>query len=365
MASEAGEKTEKPTDKKRADARKKGQVARSIDVNGSFVLLAGIAALAATAPATYARLEGSMRHAFTLIGDPSIVGRAGIGTLFSELAKTVGLAVLPVAATAMITGFLVSVAQVKWKPSAESIKPDPKKLNPISGAKNLFGKRLIFETFKNLLKVAVVAAVVIHALLPKVTEVSALMGMPPAVLLATLVSEILSLALWAGAAYVVIGAIDYGYQFYSTEKQLKMTKEEVKQEFKNMEQSAELKGAIKRRQMGAARARMMADVPDADVIVTNPTHYSVALKYSADKSAPVVVAKGKDIIAFRIREIAAASGVPIVPDPPLARSLHASVEVGHMIPEELFQAVASLLAYVYRTAGQRRRAAATSSPLAA
>jgi flagellar biosynthetic protein FlhB len=362
MAQEAGEKTEKATPKKREDARKKGTVAKSMDLNGSIVLLAGIGAMFATGAATFSRLSASMESFFAHIADPSMVSDHGIGTLFAELGKTVGLSVLPIAAAGLLAGVLTSVAQVKWKPSAQILKPDPKKLNPISGAKNLFGKRALFETAKNILKVTVVGAVVALILFPKMTEISALVGMPPSELLGMLVKQVLVLALWACAAYLVIAAADFGYQKYETEKQLKMTKEEVKQEFKNMEQSAELKGAIKRKQMGAARARMMADVPEADVIVTNPTHYSVALKYSPDKSAPVVVAKGKDIIAFRIRELAAQSGVPIVPDPPLARSLHASVEVGHMIPEEMFQAVASLLAYVYRTAGQRRLA---SSPLAA
>src|SRR3712207_8631641 len=129
--------------------------------------------------------------------------------------------------------------------------------------------------------------------------------------------------------------------------------------------SAEVRSARKRIQMEQARARMMADVPEADVVVTNPTHYAVALRYEADKPAPVVVAKGKDLIAFKIRAAAEASGVPIVPDPPLARSLHAAVEVGHMIPEELYQAVAQLLAFVYRMAGRRRQLTATTTPIAA
>jgi flagellar biosynthesis protein FlhA len=162
------------------------------------------------------------------------------------------------------------------------------------------------------------------------------------------------MSLRACAAYVVIAAADYAYQRHTHDKQLKMTKEEVKQEFKNQEMSAEVRGARKRRQMESARARMMQDVPEADVVVTNPTHYAVALKYAPDKPAPIVVAKGKDLIAFKIRELAAANGVPVVPDPPLARSLHASVEVGHMIPEELYAAVAQLLAFVFRTAGRRR-----------
>jgi flagellar biosynthetic protein FlhB len=358
MAEGSGEKTEKPTPKRRSEARKQGQVARSMDINGSVVLLATIAALAITGPMTYERLADALRDGFAHIADPSVVGPAGYAQLFGAMGKTVALSVLPIAASALLAGVIANVAQVGFKPSAQAMKPQPKKINPITGAKNLFGKRILFETFKNVLKVVVVAAVVAMLLLPKLDQMPALVGLPPGVLLVTVAREILTLGLWATGAYLVIAAIDFGWQKYTHEKQLKMTKEEIKQEFKNQEQSAELKGAIKRKQMSAARARMMADVPEADVIVTNPTHYSVALKYSPDKSAPVVVAKGKDLIAFKIREIATANGVPIVPDPPLARSLHASVEVGHMIPEELFQAVASLLAYVYRTAGRRKLAAA-------
>jgi flagellar biosynthesis protein FlhB len=359
-----GEKTEKATPKKREEARKKGQVARSTDVNGAVVLLAGLAALAASAPFVMERLQRSLHTGFTLISTPSVVSADGLGILFGELGTAVALCVAPVASAGVIAGFIASVAQVKWKPSAKTITPDPKKLNPLTGAKNIFGKRALFELVKNLAKVAVVGAVVAIALLPNLDELAALVGMPPAQLLSELAKQVLEIGFRAAAAYCVIAAADYAWQRYETEKQLKMTKEEVKQEFKNQELSAEVKGAIKRRQMAAARARMMADVPQADVVVTNPTHYSVALKYSADKPAPIVVAKGKNIIAFRIREIATQSGVPVVPDPPLARSLHGSVEVGQMIPEELFQTVAQLLAFVYRMAG-RRRQLQSSTPVAA
>jgi flagellar biosynthetic protein FlhB len=152
--------------------------------------------------------------------------------------------------------------------------------------------------------------------------------------------------------------VDYFWQRHSREKSLRMKKEEVKEEGKGQDLPPEIKGAIRRKQREAARARMMADVPTADVIVTNPTHFSVALKYDGESTAPIVVAKGQDLMALRIREIGAEAGVAIVPDPPLARSLHKSVEVGQQIPEELFQAVAQILAYVYRVAGRRRLSAA-------
>jgi flagellar biosynthesis protein FlhB len=354
VSAEAGEKTEKATPKKREDARKKGTVAKSMDVNGSVVMLAGLGALVATAPLVWNRLQSTMHDGLQLAATPGVVSADGLGALFGDLGTVLAIAVGPVAAASVLAGVIASVWQVRWKPSAQIIKPDPKKLNPLQGAKSIFGKRALFETAKSLMKVAVVGAVVAWALLPNLSELGALVGLPPAALFAELVDQILVMSLKAGAAYLVIAAADYAYQRWETEKNLKMTKEEVKQEFKNMEQSAELKSAIKRRQRESARARMMADVPDADVVVTNPTHYAVALKYSAERPAPVVVAKGKDLVAFRIRDIAAEHGVAVVPDPPLARSLHASVEVGQVIPEELYQAVAQLLAYVYRTAATRR-----------
>ena len=356
MSDSAGEKTEKATPKKRDDARKKGSVARSADANGAAVLLTALGMLAAVAPFMYGRLEASMRHGLTLISTPSVVSHDGLSELFKDLGITVALVVGPIAGACLLAGVAISLLQVKWKPSAQALKPDPKRINPLSGAKNLFGKRAIFETFKNIAKVAVVGTVVLMAILPNLQELAALVGMQPIQLVGELSRQVLAIGLKATAAYVVIAAIDYAWQFHTHEKQLKMSKEDVKQEMKNQSVSAEIKSQQRRLQMSAARARMMADVPEADVVVTNPTHSAVALKYSADASAPVVVAKGKDILAAKIRAIAAEHGVPVVPDPPLARSLHASVEVGREIPEELFQAVAQLLAFVYRTAGRRRLA---------
>jgi flagellar biosynthetic protein FlhB len=161
----------------------------------------------------------------------------------------------------------------------------------------------------------------------------------------------------AAAAYLVIGIVDMIWQAHRTEKSMRMDKQEVKDEAKQQTLPAEVRGAMRRRQMQNSRARMMAAVPEADVVVTNPTHYAVALKYDGTNPAPEVVAKGVDLVAARIRELATDAGVPIVPDPPLARALHASVEVGHQIPEELFGAVAQILAFVYRMAGKKRAAA--------
>ena len=352
----AGDKTEKATPKRRSEARKKGQVAKSADLNGAVVMFAALFALSATAPHLVETLQTSLRDAFGLISTPDVVNHRGLGPLITHQARSAGLAAAPVIFTCVAAAVLVNVIQVGGKPHLGALKPDPKRLNPLQGFKTIYGPNALFEGAKNIVKVAAVGAVTALAVLPKLDELAALVGLPPSELLPTLAHTVLSIAQRAGFAYLVIGVLDYAYQRHRHEKSLKMDKQEVKEEHKSNELPPEVRGAIRRRQMQAARARMMADVPTADVVVTNPTHFAVALKYDPEKAAPEVVAKGSDLIAKKIREIAASNGVPVIADPPLARSLHASVEVGHIIPEELYQAVAQLLAFVYRTA--RRRALA-------
>jgi flagellar biosynthetic protein FlhB len=256
----------------------------------------------------------------------------------------------------MVAGIVASALQVGLKPSTQALKPDFKRINPLKGAKNLFGVHFLFESVKTVVKFIAVGGIAALALFPQLEELASLVGMPPAELLERGSRTVLAIAQRGAMAYLVIAAIDYVWQRHRHEKQLRMDKEEVKQEFKQQTVSPEVRSAIKRRQMAAARARMMADVPQADVVVTNPTHYSVALRYDSTKTAPEVVAKGQDLVAKRIRELAREHGVPVISDPPLARALHASVEIGREIPEELFSGVAALLAFVYRTAGRRAAA---------
>jgi flagellar biosynthetic protein FlhB len=353
MADSAGDKTEKATPKRRQDARKKGQVARSADLNGAIVLMASLMVLSAMAPRMVENLKSMMSSTLLLIQTPEIVSKDGLAPIAVDnalvMAKTIG----PIAGVCLVAGVLINVAQVKWQPSFTPIKPAPSKLNPLKGAKNIFGPQMYFESAKTTVKVAAVGGIAAIALFPKLGELAALVGMPPAELLPHIAHLIMSIAWRAGAAYLVIAFIDYAWSRYRHEKQLKMSKDEIKQEAKGQDTPAEVKGAIRRRQMEAARKRMMDDVPTADVVVTNPTHYAVALRYDGEKLAPEVVAKGKDLIAFQIRKVAEEHGVPVVADPPLARGLHKGVEIGHQIPEEFFQAVAQLLAFVYRVAGRK------------
>ena len=357
----AGDKTEKPTPKRLEEARKKGQVARSADLNGAVVMLAGLMAMGAFGDDMVGHMREVMTASIAQMADPGIVSRGGIGELLLETGKHVLLACAPVAVACAIAGILINVVQVGGRPHFGAAKPDPKKLNPVTGFKNIYGPNALVEGGKSLAKVGVVAAIVAVAVLPQLQELGGLVGMEPVELSGRLVHQISSLAKQAALAYLVIGIADYAYQKHRHVKSLKMDKQEVKDEAKQQELPAEVKGAIRRRQMAAARARMMADVPTADVVVTNPTHFAVALKYDGSKPAPEVVAKGQDLVALKIRQIAADHRVPVVENKPLARSLHASVEVGATVPEELFEAVAQVLAYVYRIAAARRASAGTIS----
>jgi flagellar biosynthetic protein FlhB len=353
MAGGGGDKTEKATPKRREEARKKGQVAKSQDLNGAVVLLSSLFALSIWGPHVWEEMGASMRGTLAMIAQPQTVSPGGIGRLFMDSGRTAVLAVAPVAVVCLVFGVLSNISQVKLKPTLHGLKPDFKRIDPLKGAKNLFGPNLLFEGVKNLTKVAIVGAITAFAVVPKLGDLAALVGMAPGDLVSKLADTVLGIAQRAAIAYILIGLADFAYQRWRHEKSLKMDKQEVKEEQKSFTSPPEVRSALRRRQMQAARARMMSAVPEADVVVTNPTHYAVALVYDGLKAAPEVLAKGQDLVAAQIRKLAAEHGVPVISDPPLARSLHANVEVGHQVPEELFAAVAQLLAFVYRVANRK------------
>jgi flagellar biosynthesis protein FlhB len=355
----ANDKTEKATPQKREDARKKGQVARSQDVNGAAVLLASLLALNAFGPKIMEQCKLAMVQVLELAKTPQVVDQKGVGTLFMLVGEHVMLAALPILLVCMLAGLVASAAQVGLKPMPGAAKPDFKKLNPAAGFKNLFNpQHFAVETVKNVAKTVVVGVIAALAVFPKLDEFAALVGTPPGDLIPEVASLIMTIAQRAAIAYLALAALDFVWQKHKHEKSLKMDHEEIKQEFKQQELPAEVKSHQRRRAMEMSRSRMMDAVPTADVIVTNPSHYAVALKYESGGQAPIVVAKGVDNLAAKIREAAKDAGVMIVPDPPLARTLYANVDIGRQIPEDLFHAVAQLLAYVYRVAGLRSTAAA-------
>jgi flagellar biosynthesis protein FlhB len=348
-----GDKTEKATPKRREEARKKGQVARSQDLNGALVLIGGLLAVAVWGPHMMDKLGQSMRETIALMGNPRGVNATLLGQLFVDGGKTIAMTVGPIAGACMAAGVIANVIQVRPRLTGSALKPDAKKLNPLTGAKNLFGPNMLFEGAKNITKVLIVGLITAFAVLPKLTELGALVGMAPGDFVSQVGHTVLGIAQRAAIAYLALAILDFAYQRWRHEKSLKMDKQEVKDEQKQYSAPAEVRSALRRRQMQAAKARMMAGVPEADVVVTNPTHYAVALKYEADKLAPEVVAKGKDLVAAQIRKVAREHDVPVISDPPLARSLHGAVEIGQQIPEELYQAVAQLLAFVYRVANRK------------
>jgi flagellar biosynthetic protein FlhB len=351
------DKTEKATPKRRNAARKQGNVAKSTDLNGAVVLAAGLAGLMLIGPKVIEGISTAMRTVFAEISHPgTATSAAGLHGLLQLGLNTILATVAPLAGICVAAAVVVNVGQVGMKPSFQAIKPNFGKLNPVSGAKNVFGSRMPFEGAKAIAKVIAVGVVVALALIPQITHLGASVGTPPAALGSMISSSVMGIAQRATMAYLLIAVIDVIWQRRRHNKSLKMTKQEVKEEAKSYQLPAEVKSAIRRRQIQAARARMMAAIPQADVVVTNPTHFAVALQYDGSHPAPVVVAKGQDLVAKQIRRMADESGVPIVPDPPLARSLYNSVEIGQMIPAELFAAVAQVLAFIYKMAGRRRAA---------
>jgi flagellar biosynthesis protein FlhB len=356
------DRTEKPTAKRRREARDSGQVARSVELSGGATLVGGLIGVIAFGPKIVSNAGDAMSAIFGQIANgSSVTSAAGLHGLEQLVLKVMLATVAPIAAICVAVGLIANVAQVGLKPRMKALSPEFARLNPAAGAKRLFGKRAGFEAGKSLAKVTVVAGAAALSLIPMITHLSTGVGATPAALGALMFSGAKTIAIRVLAVYIVIAVIDYIWQKRQFEQGLKMTKQEVKDESRNQDLPPEVRSAIRRRRILAARARMMAAVPTADVVVTNPTHYAVALVYDGTSPAPIVVAKGKNLIAAQIRKIATENGVPIIPDPPLARSLHASVEIDQMIPAELFAAVAQLLAHVYRMAGRKaaaRKAAA-------
>jgi flagellar biosynthetic protein FlhB len=349
------DKTEKPTAKHRGEAREKGQVAKSADLNGAVVMIAGLAGVLILAKTIGHSAGAAMADIFSQIARPSnVTSGAGLHGLFGLVEHTMLKTVAPIAGMCVVAGVIVNLAQAGLKFTPQALRPSFGRLNPVAGAKRIFGPRAVFETAKSITKVAIVGVVVALALIPDITHVKASVGTGPDALSLLMKGSITGLALRAAAGYLLIGLVDYVWQRHEVEKSLKMTKQQVRDEAKQYDLPAEVKSAIRRRQIQAAKARMMAAVPRADVIITNPTHFAVALEYSGEHPAPVVIAKGQDNVALQIRRIAAEHGIPIVENRPLARELHRVVEIDQMIPAELYGAVAEVLAYVYRLAARRR-----------
>jgi flagellar biosynthesis protein FlhB len=351
----AQEKTEKPTPRRRSKAREEGRVARSQELGSAGVLLAGLASLWLFGGFMYDRITDLMRHQFTTIGQ-TLLNESEVHHFASGLMEYFVGIVTPVWAAVCVAAVLINLAQVGFMISLKRIKPDLKKINPLSGFKRFLSMRLLFDLAKNLGKLGLVAGVAYITMMEAWEELPGLVDMDTIEIFLYLMNLCLILFWRCLLAYVVLAVLDWAYQKWDFEKNLKMSKQEIKDEYKQTEGDPKVKSRIRSLQMEMSRKRMMAEVPQADVVITNPTHLAVALKYdAATMNAPEVVAKGANKLALRIKEIAKENLIPILEDKPLAQALYHGAEVGDQIPPDLFEAVATILAHVYRNKQQHQR----------
>jgi len=348
------EKTEPASDKKREEARRKGKVPRSVELNSAFVLLFGMMILSFGGAALMGGLGEVMKNVLRQSGTATLT-LANLHGMAANGAMAVGSILAPVVLGIMIVGLAVAYAQVGFVYSPEVMRPTLDKVNPLNGLRKiLISRRSLMELAKSLLKVFLVGMVAWWSIQDVVAESPALVESDVSGLLGYIGQSAFSVGLRTGLVFMALAVLDFFYQRFEHEREMRMSKEEVKEETKATEGDPMVKGRVRSIQRRIAYRRMMAAVPKADVVVTNPTHLAVALKYNAeDMHAPNVVAKGADLVALKIKEIALAHEVPIVEDRPLAQALYRSVDIGGEIPEKLFQAVAQLLAYIYRLKHQK------------
>lgn len=342
------ERTEDATPRRRSDARKKGTVARSTDLTGALVLLTLSIALPAAVNQMGSQTLIALQSAMANVpSDPSF---ASIGSFATAILRPGLVAFAIVAGSAMAVGLAANFAQVGFVLSGEAMQPSLEKLNPLNGFKRLFSARAGVEGLKTIAKSLLFGYIAYASVAGHWDQMIGLAWVTPVHAAAQIGETIHTVLVRVALVWLVIACLDYFFQRKQIDKQLRMTKEELKREMKDQETSPELRMAMAQRRRKLAKGRMMDRVKESDVVITNPEHFSVAIKYDRSKMhAPMVVAKGQDYLALRIRETAKSNRVPIVPNPPLARALYKKCEVGDFVPRDMFQAVAEVLAYVYRT----------------
>jgi flagellar biosynthetic protein FlhB len=345
----AGEKTEKATPKKRQDERRKGRVAKSQDINTAILLLFCLFALFVFGGLMLETMIHFFIEAFTTFIHWDVTSES-VAYVFNGASIEAAKMLAPVMLLAIIAGISSNLIQTRgFLFTTEPLKFDLKRIDPIKGAKRIFSVRALVELSKSFLKITFVGAITFSIIWFYKDEVLMLIFKNAESALALFARIAIIMGFTATAALLFLAVLDYLYQRYDFEKNMRMSKQDIKDEYKNMEGDPQIKSKIKEKQQMMATRRMMAEVPEADVVITNPTHYAIALKYDEAKSeAPYVVAKGADHTAKRIREIAEEHDIITVEDKLLARSLYQEVEINEVIPEVFYQAVAEILAYVYQ-----------------
>ncbi|HYE76645.1 MAG TPA: flagellar biosynthesis protein FlhB [bacterium] len=346
------ERTEQASPRKRQRARQRGEGPRSKELTDACNLLAGTLALWMSLG--YAASQTAHLFSDTLLHlGPAEWSHADAGRLFTYILGRSVLLALPVMGAVLVITALVNAAQSGFVLSTAKLEPKLDRLNPIAGFQRLASTRGTVETLKNLLKMAVAGLIVYTFLKGRMDEVAAGVLLPPQALVTHYGRMAYDLGLRLVLFLLLLAVLDYFYQRYEFEKSLRMTKQEVREELKQTEGDPLIRRRIRERARQIATTRMLAEVPQADVVITNPTHFAVALRYTADLGAPTVVAKGQGPIALRIRELATVHGIAIEENPPLAQTLFKTVEVGHQIPVELYEVLAEILAKVYAAKGRR------------
>ncbi len=353
-----GEKTEEPTQKKLSDARNEGQVAKSKEVTSAFEMLAAFLMIRFLVEYIGTVFVGNISLLYSQIPEYVKLYEGHIQTQTFQMLFTQSLIrILQIITPFLLVGFLVAfvtnILQVKWKLTTKPLQPKFSKLNPMSGFKRIFSKNSLVELLKSVLKLALIGYVVYDYLkknMPPILQLYDISLNQGIGLVGTLV---INLGIRIALFYMLIAAADYAYQKIKFKNDMKMTKQEVKDEYKNQEGDPQIKGKQRQRMMEASRRRMMQQLPEADVVITNPTHFAVAIKYEPEVyDAPYVVAKGADYLAQKIKDVAKENHIEIVENKPLARMLYANVDVGSVVPPELYQAVAEVLAFVYHLQGK-------------
>jgi flagellar biosynthetic protein FlhB len=349
------DRTEPATPRRRREAREQGQVAKSNDLAAAVVLLGGLIALYFTATPIVTRIVDVLRYC---LGDsdlsmtrPDAMPRVGLSVM-----STLAYVILPMLLGLMTVSIVVGVAQVGWNPTLKPLTPSLSKLNPIAGFRRFFSAQSLVQLAMSILKMIVVSMVVYHTLKDRYALVVSAVGLHHWAVMGLLGELLFSLGIRLAIVLLILAILDFIYRRYKFEQDLKMTKEEVKEEFRSMEGDPQVKQRRRKVQLDLTAQRMRTAVPKADVVVTNPTELAVALQYNEKTmTAPKVVAKGQGFMAEQIRKIAIEHGVPIVERRPLAQALYRQVEVGQEVPPAFYRAVAEILAYVYELTGKGHR----------
>lgn len=353
-----GEKTEDPTGKKLEDARKEGKVAKSKEIANAFSILTLFLILKIYIGNMGISFIECFHTVYNQIPDTikmysGNLPIAALQVLIRGMMLKLILIIAPVLLIGFAVAFICDVVQVRWKPTTKPLQPKFSKLNPIKGFGRIFSSNSIMELIKSVAKLSVIGYMVYSYLKGRAGQIFLLYDITLNQAVGLIGEVVIDLGIRIAAVYMIIAFLDFAYQKWKFKEDMKMTKQEVKDEYKNQEGDPQVKGKQKQRMREASMRRMMQQLPEADVVITNPTHYAVAIKYDPDKyDAPYVIAKGENYLAQRIKDVARENDIEIVENKPLARMLYANVEIGGLVPPELYQAVAEVLAFVYHLKGR-------------